>query len=251
MSETPPPWLVHHPGRRADVLVLCDHAGNQIPAQLNQLGLDADQTQGHIAWDPGALAVAERVAARLQAELLGWRLSRLVADPNRAPDHADLILVRSDDTFVPGNETLSDAQRTQRLDEFHRPYHQIIEAAVARRLAAGLRPLLISIHSFEPVLVGVPRPWPIGVLWKLAREPVAGVINALAAQGLEVGDNQPYDGRVALGYTLEQHAIRHGLPHIPIELRNDLIRSEPSADAWAERIITALQQGGLLSLPSD
>ncbi|MBD8528124.1 N-formylglutamate amidohydrolase [Pseudomarimonas arenosa] len=246
MDIDTPPWLVHRRGTRRNVLLLCDHAGNQIPAELQQLGLDDDQRRRHIAWDPGALAVAQALSYVLDAELLGWRVSRLVADPNRAPDHADLILARSDDSFVPGNESLTEAERLRRLRDYHQPYHTAIESAVVARLASGETPLLVAIHSFEPVLVGVARPWRIGVLWKLSREPVAGVINALIEDGGPVGDNQPYDGRVALGYTLERHAISRGLPHILLEIRNDLIPDQHAAEAWAARIASALQRGEML-----
>lgn len=241
------PWLIHRPGNRADLIVLCDHAGNQIPTELDSLGLAQDQLQRHIGWDPGALGVAQAVAESLSAELLGWNCSRLVTDPNRAPDHADLILARSDDTFVPGNEELTERERKQRLRHYHQPYHEIIEASVSARLNAGQRPLLVSIHSFEPMLVGVRRPWPIGVLWKQAREPLAGVIDALASQGHAVGDNQPYDGRVALGYTLERHAIERDLPHVLFELRNDLLGTAETQAHWADCIVKALGEGGLLS----
>ena len=247
MTTKTPPWLIHRPGDRADLIVLCDHAGNQIPPELGSLGLEQDQLQRHIGWDPGALGVACALADRLSAELLGWNCSRLVADPNRAPDHADLILARSDDTFVPGNEALTDAEREQRLRLYHQPYHQAVEAAVSARLTAGERPLLVSIHSFEPMLVGIRRPWPIGVLWKQAREPLAGLIEALGNQGHAVGDNQPYDGRVALGYTLERHAIERGLPHVLFELRNDLLSTAQAHDYWAGCLIEALFESGLLS----
>jgi predicted N-formylglutamate amidohydrolase len=74
---------------------------------------------------------------------------------------------------------------------------------------------------------------------------VAGLIDALRGQGIEVGDNEPYDGRVAMGYTLEHHAIPRGLPHVLIEIRNDLIRSSEGQGDWAMRIAQAMTRCGM------
>lgn len=237
--ENPPGFLLQN-GAREDLLLLCDHAGSRIPPEFNQLGLDAAALARHIAWDPGALGVARRLASRFDAPLYGCLDSRLLADPNRSPGHPDLILVQSDGVFVPGNELLDAAARAERVARFHQPYHDALAAAVAERLARGIRPFLLSIHSFEPVWAGVPRPWPVGVLWKTLQPIAERVAQALERQVGPVGRNQPYDGRVALGHTLETHAIAHGLPHLLIELRNDGIADQAGQQRWAQRLAGAL-----------
>lgn len=227
-------------GRRRDLLVLCCHASHAIPAVLGELGLTPVDRLEHVAWDPGAREVALALAARLDCPALLGGVSRLVVDLNRSPTSSELILAESDNRMVPGNLRVSDAERAQRIADWHAPYHQAVDRHLDRLMQAGIRPSLVAIHSFTPVLCGRERPWPVGVLWKHDRGRVAALIEALRAQGLDVGDNEPYDGHVAMGYTLEQHGERRGLRHVLIELRNDLLRTREQTEAWAKRLAAAL-----------
>ena len=45
------------------LILVCEHADRFIPAALNDLGLDETAAQEHIAWDIGALALAEQQRA--------------------------------------------------------------------------------------------------------------------------------------------------------------------------------------------
>jgi predicted N-formylglutamate amidohydrolase len=53
---------------------------------------------------------------------------------------------------------------------------------------------------------------------------------------LTIGDNEPYSARAAQGYTIARHAEAAGLPHIMIELRQDLIGRDQGVIAWADRL---------------
>lgn len=231
-------------GRRQDLLVLCCHASHAMPADLDGLGLAAVDRLDHIAWDPGAREVALALAARLDCPALLGGISRLVVDLNRSPDSPELVLAESDGRRVPGNLDVGADERAARIAQWHAPYHQAIDRHLDRLAGQGVRPALVAVHSFTPALAGRPRPWPVGVLWKHDRGRVAALIEALRAQDLVVGDNQPYDGHLAMGYTLEQHGERRGLRHTLIELRNDLLAAAGAADAWADRLATALRQAG-------
>ncbi len=234
------------PGARRELLVLCDHAGNEVPAAYAGLGLTAAERDRHIAWDPGAGGVARALARQLDCPLLLGVYSRLLVDLNRAHDDATLILAESDDTFVPGNLTISDEERARRVARFHAPYHARIDAHLDGLNAHGVRPTVIAVHSFTPVMAGVERPWQVGVLWKLAREPVAGIIDWLTADGWRVGDNQPYDGRSAMGWTLDHHAIGRGLPQVMFELRHDLLDEPARQEDWGNRLARALVESGFI-----
>ena len=48
---------------------------------------------------------------------------------------------------------------------------------------------------------------------------------------LVVGDNEPYSAREPPGYTVRNHAVARGLPHVAIELRQDLIADDAGARA--------------------
>ncbi|MBX3725239.1 MAG: N-formylglutamate amidohydrolase [Xanthomonadales bacterium] len=231
-------------GSREDLLVLCCHASHAIPDALGELGLTPVDRREHIAWDPGAREVALALATRLDCPALLGGVSRLVVDLNRSPTSSELILAESDNRMVPGNLRVSDAERAQRIADWHSPYHQAVDRHLDRLARSGIRPALVAVHSFTPVLCGRERPWPVGVLWKHDRQRVAALIGALQAQGLDVGDNEPYDGHVAMGYTLEQHGERRGLRHVLLELRNDLLGTLEQTDAWANRLAAALAEAG-------
>jgi predicted N-formylglutamate amidohydrolase len=60
-------------------------------------------------------------------------------------------------------------------------------------------------------------------------------IPLLQAEGLIVGDQQPYSGKL-LNATMNRHAEAHGRPYFGIEIRQDLIGDEAGQAEWAERL---------------
>jgi predicted N-formylglutamate amidohydrolase len=44
-------------------VILCDHASNRIPEEYRSFGFATGALATHIAWDPGALAVARMLSA--------------------------------------------------------------------------------------------------------------------------------------------------------------------------------------------
>ena len=56
-----------------------------------------------------------------------------------------------------------------------------------------------------------------------------------AMPGLVVGDNQPYSGEL-IGDCLYRHGTRNGLPHVLIEIRQDLISAAEGQAEWAARL---------------
>ncbi len=236
------------PGARAELLVLCDHASNAIPDDLADLGLSIEDRQRHIAWDPGAAGVAEALAERLDCPAFFGAWSRLVVDLNRAAGADDLIARHSDGTMVPGNAELTDAQRAQRIERFHRPYHRAIEQHLREAEAVGPRTVLISVHTFTPALAGRPaRPWHAGVVWKHRPHWLAPLLAQLGNDGMIIGDNRPYDGLTEMGYTLEHLGVEAGRAHVMFEVRQDLLCSSADQEAWAQRLFDGLQACGVLT----
>lgn len=240
-SPSTPPFHWHS-GRDPRWLLLCDHASNRIPARLGDLGLDAAERRRHIAWDIGAADVARRLAQLLRASLIEHRVSRLVIDPNRDLHHPSLVPASSDGTEIPGNRGADAGERLRRWREWHQPYHDRIVRHLDHLAASSIFPFVVSVHSFTPSL-GVDnehRPWPVGLLWRDDPSIAHALIRELARDGTLVGDNQPYDGRGALGYTMERHAVRRGLPHATFELRQDQLATPAGRARWATRLHRAL-----------
>ncbi|MGE0851765.1 MAG: DUF1244 domain-containing protein [Hyphomicrobiaceae bacterium] len=224
-------------GGRADagLILLCDHAANDIPPPYGTLGLPAEQLRRHIAYDIGAARVTAGLAAALGVPAVMTRFSRLLIDPNRGVDDPTLIMRLSDGAVIPGNRRLDEGERRRRISLYYAPYHRAIGSVIDRCSASAGGPLLLSIHSFTESWKETPRPWHVGVLWDRDQRLARPLIDALHAEGdLIVGDNEPYSGQLE-GDSLWQHATSRGLANALIEIRQDLIRDEGGQDAWVQR----------------
>lgn len=241
-SHLPAALCVNSPGRSPFVLV-CEHASNRLPEAFGDLGLSRVQRLMHIAWDPGALAVALQLSELLDAPLIHSTVSRLVIDCNRAADAIDLVPAISERTRIPGNAALSDAERAHRLATYHAPFHAAVEDLLERREAAGEPAILVTIHSFTPVYKDVPRPWPIGLIHGTDPRFTAALRDALAAEepALNIGWNEPYSALVGVTYTLERHGDGRGIPSTMIELRHDEVLAPSGVATWAGRLARALE----------
>lgn len=221
-------------GGASHFVVVCDHASNVVPGEYGTLGLDPAELTRHIAWDPGALAVAQRLSAALDATLVESCVSRLVIDCNRPLDAPDLIAEISETTAIPGNCNLDADDRARRIALVHRPFHDAIEGVVRERLDARRPTWLVSVHTFTPVYKSVSRPWQIGIIHDDDTRLAAPLIEALRRAGAAVGVNQPYSPADRVYYTLERHARSRGLRCAMIEIRNDEVADEGGQKKWAE-----------------
>ncbi|HEY3145804.1 MAG TPA: N-formylglutamate amidohydrolase [Dongiaceae bacterium] len=232
--DDPEPFSVFHREGRAELVMFCDHAGRAFPKALGTLGLGSRELEQHIAWDIGIAGLGRRLARSLDAPFFMTAYSRLVIDCNRHLDDPTSIPQESDRIKVPGNRGLSAPDRRRRQDEIFRPYHAALSAEIEGRVAATRIPVVISLHSFTPMMNGFQRPWHVGVLWNRdARMPVPLMRRLAQESDLVVGDNEPYSGRDGHGYSIKAHAEALGLAHALLEIRQDLIADEGGQERWA------------------
>lgn len=238
----PPVFQIEHTGGTSACLLTCDHAGRAIPRKLAGLGLTADELSTHVAWDLGVAALGRRLAARMDAFAILHNYSRLVIDANRPPGAPDSIATRSERTRIAANEGLSPADARQRQGEVFQPYHQRIRDELDARRARACPTVLVTLHSFAPVYLDQRRPWHAGVLY--GRDARLGrlVRDALRTDAaLVVGDNEPYAVSDASDYTIVVHGEQRGIPHVELEIRQDLLASESDVQRWAERLAGVLE----------
>lgn len=241
LSSGDPPYETVPGEASSPWLVLCDHAGNALPAHYGSLGLPAAEFTRHIAYDIGAREVTLALAECLRGTAILTRFSRLLIDPNRGVDDPTLIMKLSDGAAVPGNARIDEAERAHRIETYYAPYHAAIAAAIDAMLARGAVPVIVSVHSFTPAWKGKERPWHVGILWDRDERLVKPVLAGLRAMpGIAVGDNEPYSGSLA-GDTLNTHATARGLPHLLIEIRQDLVQSKSGVDEWTDRLAQVLE----------
>ena len=233
-ADEPPPWQLINDEGAARTLLVCDHASRRIPRSLNDLGLDRLALRRHIACDIGAGEVTRRLSRMLDAPAILANYSRLVVDCNRRLNDPTAFLAVSDGEFVPGNHDLTPQAKTLRADTIFHPYHAGVRDRLVRFHEAGITPAFIAIHSFTPIFNGTSRPWQIGVLWDTdPRIPVPLMEKLGRIPGLVVGDNEPYSGRAPADYTIDHHAEPAGMPHVSIEIRQDLISTSEGAERWS------------------
>jgi predicted N-formylglutamate amidohydrolase len=246
MDDHTPPDVTYellNPEGRAPVLLVCDHASNYIPPRYADLGLQRELlTDNHIAWDIGAAAVTRRLAERFDCPAILAGFSRLLIDPNRQPGDPTSIAPVSDGIEIPGNRQVDDEEADYRLETFFWPYHHAITHALAQLWRHGPAPALISVHSFTPIFSGLHRPWQIGVMWNHDPRVAQPLIRWLRERhpDLCVGDNEPYSGRDT-GFTVDHHAGAAGLPHMAVEIRQDLITDSSGQADWTALLGEALE----------
>ena len=240
--DEPPPFLEARRQGRSNFVIVVDHASARIPRRLASLGLPAAELQRHIAWDIGALTVAEQVSAALDAPLVAQNYSRLVIDCNRDPKVATSIPTISELTEIPGNVALSEADREARRREIFDPYHDRVRALLDERAAAGRPTILVAQHSMTNIYKGSSREMHAAVLYNRDRRFAGLVLDMLRREtGLVVADNQPYFVTDETDYSIPRHGEARGLPHVEIEIRQDLLLDAAGLQDWALRITRALQ----------
>ncbi|HEY4645640.1 MAG TPA: N-formylglutamate amidohydrolase [Steroidobacteraceae bacterium] len=237
----PPPYSIVNADGRAPLLLVCDHASREFPVAMGRLGLPADATCRHIAWDIGAADVTSALAHIFDSPAVLAGYSRLLIDCNRALTDPSSIVATSDGEVIPGNRRLTSIEREHRMRSFFEPYHE----AIAHRLEEARRrrviPALVSMHSFTPVFGLETRPWHVGVLWDRDARIALPLLERLrAVEGLVVGDNLPYSGRHPADYTIARHAEGGRLPHVCLEIRQDQLESAAGLERWARIIAQAL-----------
>ena len=224
-------WRLLGTPRFGGILVVSDHASNHVPPDID-LGIDPALLTQHIAVDIGVAEVGALMAQRPGTAAFQAGVSRLVCDCNREEHAPAVIPIASDGHAVPGN-ALGHAGHQARLARFFHPYH----AALAVLLDANPPALILSLHSFTPQLASSdePRPWQVGVLYNQDDRAARLAIPVLEAEGLIVGDQQPYSGQV-LNATMNRHAEADGRPYLGIEVRQDQIATPAQQAEWAERL---------------
>ena len=223
----PPAAVIENQDGGSPYILTCEHASNLLPAKFDDLGLPQRELQRHIAWDIGALGVAQTISKRTDSVLIRQSFSRLLIDCNRQLHSESLIPCVSDGVLIPGNAPLSDENRRARIDEVYTPFHNSVSQAMHECEARGKTPIVVSVHSYAPVLNDQVRPWEIGLCYHEGSRFSKALLLALKNQNTDriIGDNQPYDFELDEDATLKIHCLDKGREGVLIEIRHDLIET--------------------------
>ena len=243
----PAPFEVVNAQGASPVLLICEHASAHIPSEYRHLGLPEEHRKSHVAWDPGAMGVARKMAADLDAVLIAGTLSRLVYDLNRPPSNPAAMPSKSEVIDVPGNVALAERERERRIAHVYSPFHTRVAEALARRKA----PVIVTVHSFTPVYHGARREVEIGLLHD-ADSRVTDAMLALVGNHSDhkVERNAPYGPGDGVMHTLNIHGDANGHPNLMIEVRNDLIETDAQQEEMG-RLLAGWITDALAKIDAD
>lgn len=234
--------------RPSRYVVVCEHAGLCLPVGVGNLGLSTAELNSHIAWDPGASAVAQKLAELLDGPAILQRYSRLVYDCNRPPSSLDAMRDLSENTQISGNRNLSEFEKHWRTQNIYNSFHR----AVSQQLQARKAAILITIHSFTPIYKGIPRDVDVGILHDTdTRLADAMLKTASFAKGVLVKRNEPYGPKDGVTHTLQLHGIKHQIPNVMIEIKNNLIADQKSQLQYASILAQSIKNATELMLSAS
>ncbi|MFI1418711.1 N-formylglutamate amidohydrolase [Streptomyces sp. NPDC020731] len=245
MTDTPPSFEFLPGAPDSPVILHVPHSAREIPADvragivLDDAGLERELD--HIT-DSHTASIAEEAARA--AGVVPWRfvnrLSRLVVDPERFPDEREEMLavgMGAVYTRTTHKDVLRPAGSDPEplIERYFRPYARAMTEAVADRLAATGRAVIIDVHSYPSAPLPYelhgdgPRPevclgtdsfhTPPGLL-DAAREAFA----PCGATGLD----SPFAGTYV---PLEFYGKRAEVSALMVEIRRDTYMSEPGGPA--------------------
>jgi predicted N-formylglutamate amidohydrolase len=219
-------------------VLTCEHASNRLPVRAGGVGLRR-VLASHWGWDIGGAILTAELSRRIGAAISG-RFSRLWIDLNRAVDDPTLIRSEADGVALPWNHEIGAAEVERRFLDYHAPYHAAVDRLVARHLVRGVRPLLLSIHTFTPVFEGRARTFDVGVLYDRHERPARALARSLRAAGLATRYNEPYSGIAGMMYTAERHGSHHRLPCLELEVNQALFERRSFSARLAAVVVRAI-----------
>lgn len=248
-ADEPSPVTVSRPHGTSQFVLICEHASKRLPAALGDLGLSAEVLSGHIGWDIGALAVAERLSTLLDATLIAQRYSRLAYDCNRPPESPSAIPERSEIFDVPGNHGLDAIERAARTEALYHPFQDAIGTVLDLRRDEGRAPVVVTVHSFTALYFGRAREVELGVLHDTDSRYADHLLDAFTPadhRTYRIRRNAPYGPEDGVTHTLRLQALTRGLANVMIEIGNGLIDTAEGqnrlAALLAARLASALQE---------
>ena len=221
-------------------LFTCEHASNNLRGR----GMSAEDrplVDDHWGWDIGAGALMRALCERTDSCGVLSNFSRLLCDPNRPPESPTFLVAVVGGHALSFNRGVDDDEIWRRTHDLYDPFHAAVDETIRARLTAVATPVrLVSIHSFTAEWEGTGRGMEVGVLFDDHEPEARDLATAIADTGLTVALNEPYSGRGGLIYSVQRHGRAHGLHHVELEIRNDLLRSDASIANIADKLATAL-----------
>ena len=224
-------YIEKNTNSETNLLIIAEHAGNLMPFEFGNLGLNDDDSRRHISYDIGVFGICRILSKTIKDHIIMSRYSRLLVDLNRGINSPDCIRHLSDGTIIPRNKNLEEKDKKLRIKQFYHPFHKrLFDIVLTKKIE-----IIISIHSFTPKLFveNVPRPWHCGILYDCSENLGKHCIEFLKQKyKLMVGDNEPYGVKNNDDYIISKFGDKQSIPAIIIEIRQDLISDYKGQKKW-------------------
>lgn len=232
------------PESDSNLVLTCEHADNQIPDDLDVQPDRRERTwlEEHWGWDPGAAEVVRSLVDLLDATAVMNRYTRLLCDVNRALHETDLVRTEVLGEPISFNQGLTTADIRRRVERFHIPYHDDVDRHLERRVEQNPELVLVSVHTFTPVLDDDVRNVELGVLFDHAQPYAPEVAPHFRDSDFRVALNEPYSGVDGLIYSAKRHGVEHGVRHFELEVRNDLVDTPEDIREVSRRIAASIRR---------
>lgn len=214
-------------------VVLCaEHAGARLPgAYASETAELAPWLETHWGQDLGLFPCAQGLAEAADLPLVAARFSRLLLDPNRKLDAADLIPQRIEGHSL---APLAMGERRRRIRELYLPYHRALRATCLHHTPT----LLLSLHSFTADHPTGKRQGELGVLFDYPTPLATELVAKLCDEGFDARPNWPYSGFDGFVHSAQMHARFARIPdYLELEFRQDLLAREDFVQALVRSLV--------------
>mgnify|MGYP002623758354 FL=1 len=209
-----------------NLLITCEHAGNQIPTWLRKkIKIPKKILESHRGYDFGTLAIAKKLSLDFNTDLIFYQGTRLVLDYNRSLHNPKI--------WSQYSKSLSKADK-EKLIQAYQEYRNEIEAHIKRKKNI----LHLAIHSFTPILNGNKRNAEIGLLFdpknKTEKKFCDYMKKELNLMGIKTRLNYPYLG-VADGLaTALRKEFKNKYAGIEVEFNQSVVNQKRIYKAFSD-----------------
>lgn len=225
------------------VLILsCTHAVNTVPEELSDIFTHHRRIlESPRAIDIGCLELAQQLSQHLGCSYTSSSVTHLLVDCNRD--------THNDRCFSRFTRNVAEDLKTQLIEQYYLPFHQLTNQLIQDRISAGEQVLHVSLRTFKPIFHGLYRNAAIGLLYdshKHAEKEVARIWRGLILQQTptyRVRMNYPYAGvKFNLQKTLRQHYAEADYLGLQLTVNQALLKKLDSRYDMTRVIHTSLSE---------
>lgn len=234
-----------NPDSDRPIVLSAEHAGKRIPKKYGTLGTTWREIRKSPDYcDVGIDELSRAIAKELKARCIVPKISRMILNLNKPPEHARLINPLIFGVTVPDNICISKTERKYRITQFYRPYHTRLEKEIGISKKKHKRTFYISIHSFFHKTPKITRALDIGILYRFKKDLkfCKSIERYLKKKTkFRIAYNEPYSAFETAGYTLEKYGNSRKITCMEFEVNDKHLRTRNNIKMMAKLLSEAIE----------